>query len=713
LIARLEAARLLPVAVLCAGPGWGKTTLLAQWAERSGRPFAWVTVDERDNDPIVLLSYLAVALDRVAPLDPSVFEALSSPGVSVEATVVPRLCAALATVEKAAVLVLDDLYLLDNPACVDAIAMLARHVPAGWQLALSERDGRRIGLGALRPPGQALEIGPEDLRLDEAGAGRLLGGAGLHLPAERVAELVEQTEGWPAGLYLAALSIRARRDTTPAAARFSGSDRVLADYLRLKLRAHVSAEEFRFLTRTSVLERMSGDLCDALLETEGSGAVLESLARSNLFVVALDGNVGWYRYHNLFRDLLRSELARAEPELVPSLLALASAWCEASGESEMAIGYAQQAGDVERVARLVERWTLPVYRSGRVATVERWFDWLDGRGAPERNTAVAVLGGLVATLHGRPAKAKRLAELAERGSRAGMPPGTCGAVDPRLPVLRALRCPAGVARMRADAELAVETLGAGDPFQPVATLVLGLSRWLGSETEQADDLLADAADQALELGAPETAIVALGERAEIAIGRGAWVEGEVLCDRALRLIDQSHASEHPTSALVCALAARVALYRGRKERAHELLTRAQLLRSRLTYALPHLAVQTRVELARAYIAVPDGAGARTVLREIDSLLRRRPDLGQLNTQVEAVRASLTTMRADTAAASALSAAELRLIPYLRTHLSFREIGERLHISRHTVKSHAMAIYRKLGVTSRGDAVDRARQLGLL
>ena len=171
--------------------------------------------------------------------------------------------------------------------------------------------------------------------------------------------------------------------------------------------------------------------------------------------------------------------------------------------------------------------------------------------------------------------------------------------------------------------------------------------------------------------------------------------------------------EYPTSAFVCALAARVALHRGEVQRAHELLARAQRLRLRLTYALPYLAIQTRLELARAYLTLADAGGAETMLREIDALLRRQPDLGTLRSEVDELRASLKTMRADAPGASTLTEAELRLLPYLPTHLTFREIGERLYVSHNTVRSQAMAVYRKLNVTSRNGAVERARELGLL
>jgi LuxR family transcriptional regulator, maltose regulon positive regulatory protein len=207
--------------------------------------------------------------------------------------------------------------------------------------------------------------------------------------------------------------------------------------------------------------------------------------------------------------------------------------------------------------------------------------------------------------------------------------------------------------------------------------------------------------------------LALSERAAIAIERGAWVRAEELSDRALLIIRRVRLEEYPTSAFAYAVAARVALHRGDVERASALLVRTQRVRPGLTHALPHVAVQTRLELARAYLTMADAGGAETMLRELAALLRRRPDLGTLPAQVEELRSRLQTMRAQVPGASTLTEAELRVLPYLATHLSFREIGDRLFLSRHTVKSHAVAIYRKLSVTSRNDAVERASALGLL
>ena len=546
--------------------------------------------------------------------------------MSVEAQIVPRLGAALATVEQPVVLALDDVHVLHDRQCLDALAALGRHVPEGSQLALSARGGPALSPAALRARGLALEIGPGELRMDAEDAGRLVGAAGVDLPDDELAELIEHAEGWPAGLYLAALSIRAQGAKANAAA-FAGSDRLMVDYLRSELLAHLSPDDVRFLSRTAVLERMSGPLCDAVLESRGSAAVLESLERSNLFLVPLDRDRQWYRYHHLFQELLRGELGQAEPDLVPQLLARAGEWCVANGQAEAAMEYAQQAGDVDGAARLFEQCGPVVYQSGRVATTERWLGWLEEHGAMERNAAVAALGAAVASTWGRPAEAERRFDAAERASYEGSLPDGSDSVDSWLAIVRAQLCRRGVARMRADAEFAVGTLARGSFNRPNAALQLAFAHWLAGEVDQADDVFADVAEEGLELGTLEAAALALSERAAIAIERGAWIQAEELAERALRIIHRSRMDEYPTSALLYALAARVALQHGGAARAQEFLARAQRLRSRLTYAVPYFSIQTRLELARAYLALADAGGAWTMLREIERCCAASPISG--------------------------------------------------------------------------------------
>ena len=276
LVERLDDLAGPPIVVACAAAGYGKTTALAQWVASRARPdVAWVSIDAHDDDPVVLLTYVAVALDRIAPIDPGVFEALTSTGTSIETTVLPRLGAALADAE-AVSLVLDDVHAIENPQSVDAIVALAAHVPQGSRLVLSTRDHSAFPLARWRTRGLTAELGPEDLRMDEQEARGLLEATAAGFSDEHAGELVRRTEGWPAGLYLAALSARARGVTAATASTFSGNDPLVADFLRSELLASLPAHEVRFLMQTSLLEQLSGSLCDAVLESSGSDELLES-----------------------------------------------------------------------------------------------------------------------------------------------------------------------------------------------------------------------------------------------------------------------------------------------------------------------------------------------------------------------------------------------------------------------------------------------------
>jgi len=312
LIERLALDDSRPIVSVVAPAGYGKTTLLSHWAENSSQAFAWVSVDEDDNDPKVLLGSVARALDAVQPIGSQVFEALASPVSSVPGSVVPRLGAALWSMTVPVVLVLDDVHLLHNLECRDALSVLADHVPPGSRLVLAGRDKPPLRIARLRAEGRVLEIGPGDLALSRPEADALLRSAGVALGEEDMAALHQRTEGWPAGLYLAALYLREGGPLGTAAVSFGGDDRLVSEYMRSEFLERISQRDRVFLTRTAVLERMSGPLCDAVLELPGSAAILAGLARSNLLLVPLDRRDHWYRYHHLFRDMLLAELARIE-----------------------------------------------------------------------------------------------------------------------------------------------------------------------------------------------------------------------------------------------------------------------------------------------------------------------------------------------------------------------------------------------------------------
>jgi len=269
LIDRLEREDSRPIVSVVAPAGYGKTTLLSQWTERNGQAFAWVSVDEADNDAKVLLSYVAAALDRVQPVGERVFEALASPASSVPGSVVPRLGSAFSSMTTPVVLVLDDVHLLRNSECRAALSVLADHVPAGSRLVLAGRDEPPVRVARLRAEGRLAEIGLADLSLTAEEAASLLRAAQLVLGEDDVAELHRRTEGWPAGLYLAALYLREGGSPQGAAASFGGDDRFVSEYVESEFLARISSSQRKFLTRTAALERMSGPLCEAVLEVPG------------------------------------------------------------------------------------------------------------------------------------------------------------------------------------------------------------------------------------------------------------------------------------------------------------------------------------------------------------------------------------------------------------------------------------------------------------
>ncbi len=707
LVNRLRVTGSVPVLSVTAPAGYGKTTLLAQWAARDARPFAWVSIDECDNDPVVFLRHLATALDRIDPLDAALLDALRSPGGALWTRVAPRLGAALAARDKPVVIVLDDAHLLRSRDGTRAVSMLVDHVGAGSILAVAGRAQPRLPLANLRAVGRLLELGADDLALTQRQADALLANTGTALPAGQTDELVRRTEGWPAGLYLAALSLQPhehrRNGRRPEALAFGGDDRFVADYFRSECLSGLTADQLAFLRRTAVLETMCAPLCDTVLERTDSARVLESLERSGLFLVPLDRNRRWYRYHHLFRELLGRELTEHAPELVLALHQRAADWLEANGDPEAAIRHADAAGDPDRVARLIASAALPAYNDGRVATVERWLDRFEAAEL-ERHPAVAVIGGWVHALRGRRAEAERWLDAAEAAPS--------GAVAGRA-VLRAALCRDGIEQMLRDAEAALAELPADSHWFPTALLVQGCAYVLLGEEERGDAALAAAAEAAVSTDATHTHLVAIGQRSMLAAARGDADGSESFAEQAHHLVELSRLG-YATSTLVLAARARTLLRHGGWDEARACLTAAARLTPSLTDALPWLAVQTRLELARAHLALRDAAGARALVAEADVILRRGPRLGVLGAQTDELRRQVAGMpEPEIGRASGLTGAELRLLPLLATHLSFREIGERLHVSRNTVKTQAISVYRKLGVSSRSDAIDHAARLGLL
>jgi LuxR family transcriptional regulator, maltose regulon positive regulatory protein len=702
-----------PFVSVVAPAGYGKTTLLARWAEADPRPFAWVALDARDDDAVVFLRYIAAAIHRIEPMPPDVFDALSGPGGSSWAIRVPHVGRALAALENPLVLVLDDLHAVVNPACMDVLAELFRYVPAGSRIAIASREEPPLPLARWRAQGSVQGIGVAELRLDEQEAESLLEAAGVELDGSELSELTERTEGWPAGLYLTALSMQAGAPSPGRTAGFTGDDQFVSDYFRLELLSRLPAAEAQFLKYTSVLDRMCGGLCDAVLETTRSAHTLEALERTNCFVVPLDRRGGWYRYHHMFGELLRDELDRTEPDVVPELNRRAKAWCIANDFTEAAVVYGHAAGETDTVAGLVDALALAVHYDGRIETLEEWLGWF-GEDELRRYPALAVLGAWVRALTGRPAEAARWLALADAATSTIPLSDGSATIDPWVATLRAHMMPAGVEQARADTNLALNQLPPESDWVPVALLGRGVAHALLGATDRATDDLTATVERGLAIGSVEEVYLAQAQLALLAAKRGAWGEAGRRAAAAQAVVDEAGLGDYSSSALAHVATARVALHDARQEEARAALTRTHRLRPMLDHGIPWVTIQAGLELTRAHLALAEPGAARTVLTEAERVLELRPNMGSLAQEAKELgdRVAATT-GSDGAWAMSLTGAELRLLPFLATHLMFPEIASRLFISRNTVKSEAVSIYRKLGVSSRSEAIERAVEVGLL
>jgi LuxR family maltose regulon positive regulatory protein len=697
LLGRLEASQDTPVIAVVAPAGYGKTVLLAQWMAATPSRAAWLTIESSDNDPVGLMNHLWAAFARADMIRPEVED--SPVAQTPAADGVRRLARALHPDQEPGLLFIDQLNSLRSRASWDVIAALIQLLQGRMQVVLASRTQPRLPVGEIRAGGHLAELSAEDLAFDESEASHLFQSLGVPSGYD-LTQLLSRTEGWPVGLYLAALAMKAGSDSSPQQP-VGGDDIYIVEYLRHVVLDRLPDGKRSFLIRTSILDRLCGPLCDAVLETTGSERVLESLENSNLLIMRLDRTREWHRYHQMFQEMLQAELRLTEPLSMPGLHARAAEWLEANGHPEQSIHHAQAAGDSERVARLIERIGRTTYATGRSDTLFSWLDWLEGQARSSDYPGAFAIGALAAALSGDILRGSRLIDRIS---------------DERHPLalmVRALRGRSGMEAMIADAQAARAGLPSGSEWIPGCMAIEGLGwLWLGEE-DHADSLFAQSVTQSGPLMAVPTAVTALSERALIAMRARRWADAESHGREALRLVLDHGLDVHATSGLTFVVAARLARHQNDIARAHEMLARAARLRPQLNTSIPGESIHTGIEMARAHVELSEVAAARVILRETRVIMDQFPDLGILPTQFEEVDGSLAKVEPGILGPSTLTSAELRLLPMLASHLSFPEIGERLYISRHTVKTQAMSIYRKLGASSRSEAVQIAEEVGLL
>jgi LuxR family transcriptional regulator, maltose regulon positive regulatory protein len=706
--------------LLNAPAGFGKTTLLAQWCASASEEgsFAWLSLDAADNDPVRFWTCAIDALDGLAPgTGARAREALGTGSAALRDVAVPLLLNDLAELGRPLVLVLDDYHVIGDPRVHGSLELLLDHLPEDVHLAIATRSDPPLPLARLRARGELTELRAADLRLSGGEAAGLLRAAlGVRLDPADIARLVSRTEGWAAGLYLAALSLRGRADAAALIGSFAGDDRHLVDYLSTEVLAGQPPEIHSFLLRTAVLQRLCGPLCDAVTGGTDSAAVLERIERDNLFLVPLDTTRQWYRYHHLFGELLRHELERLHPDSVVELHRRAHDWYRAAGAIPDAIGHAAAAGDFDDAAELIAAHWNDWFNRGHLETVDGWLSALPGEmvsGDPRLSLARAWL----ALDRGRVEEADRWIGAAELGLRSERGKRFGPAVRADAAVLRSTHSfkVGDLAKARAAAR-DVLALEASAPFPEfVAHCMLGVTGyWGGAHGEAAASLehaLALAERDGNELGQS----YALGYLALARAELGPADAAVELAERAIRLGDEGGFAEHFVPMVGHLARGRIEERRGELEPAERALSRALALARRGAGALE--LGSALVGLAQVRRARADRDGAAELLAEARTAVESCPDAGSVMPSLEAaeraLRAPSRSAPRTTGRRDELTERELAVLRLLEGELSRREIADALYVSLDTVKTHIRGIYRKLDAGSRGDAVAAARQRGLI
>ncbi len=708
MIERLVSARDLRTISVIAPPGYGKTTALTQFANERPGPTAWLTLEDSDNDPATLLSNLIQSLRNAGLVDQS---RAPSPSLQPDHLLTRGLTALVRAIpqDRKGVLILDQVDHVSSQSSLDLIGAILTKVAGPIQVVIASRVGNELPLALLRSQGSVHEITTSDLAMNLEEAAAVFDSTGVD-PADNLGAVMKQTEGWPAGIYLTAMAIRAGGRPFAEVA-VHGSDFYLADYLREELLDRAPEHLISFLRRSALLSRLAGPLCDFVLETEGSAAILAELEHANLLIVPMDRTRTWYRYHTLLREYLLSDLEKSAPGQAASLHARAADWFDRHGFPDLAMSHLQAAGAATDVGRMFMQHARRVFGEGRRGTALAWVNWLDENRGFEGFPELAAFGAYARCVVGDAGGAERIAVFAFHDTEGR--PLEDEELGPYARLLRSFQWTRGVDQAAADARAAVTGFLAIPDFLHVAQGVEALVVAATDGAVAADPLWAEALWRSEALDAHPFITYALAQRALVRIELGDWEEASDLIRRSVARIDSEQLDEAITSPLGLALAARLAAREGDLAAAQALMSRAASGRPTLSFAAPGLAVHTLVEMSKAYLELADVAGARRVLRDAADIIAVRPRLGLLVGQFTELKEKLASLPAGTVGPSTLTNAELRLLPLLVTHLTYPEMGERLFVSRHTVKTQAMSIYRKLGVTSRNEAVSKAREIGLL
>ena len=697
------------VAVMTAPAGYGKTSHAAAFVAREQRPVAWIDVETRLDDAPSLLTDLVGALCHVTDFDPAGLEAVGVASAEYSTIIAPALGRAARRCSVPFVLVLDDVHLLTDHAASDLITALISNVPDGSKVLLVGRSCRLDVLSRLRVDSTVAEVGLDALALEPDGVALVLAGMGVDAADAEIDAVTTATEGWPVGVRLAGLSSLAddQQRVMPAPA-VDGRDSNVLEYMEHEWLWGLDDDERDFLMQVSVLDWLSGPSCAAVSDRDDAGEVLHRLWHERLLVIPLDRRESAYRMHALLQNALTAQLERSDLEALHIAHQRASTFFEATDDADRAIRHAIAAQDLDRAERLVAEHTPFAFTTGLYATIGRWIEAFP-RDRVLRSPALCLSAALAALGLGDVPAVSIWLRLGIEA--AGPTP------DPEsIPWLCLLdvRSTTNTGPARPALHDAVTAYRGLPPGIWHAASCMAYGAWSWTVGDDAVQVLTEGAEEARVFGAASIEAQCVALLGMIAHEEGDLAGAAVLAARARRITENHELGPTPGMLVVSALCALTAAATGDMDVAR---SESQLARTRLAllqgvFGWPN--VQTRVMLAHTSLLLGDRIGAETLLREARDHLAGQPDGVRAIAQVDKLAELVRHLRRHTTiGSSALTTAELRVLHYLPTNLSLAEIGNRLFVSRYTVKTHCESIYRKLNVNSRSDAVSAARDVGLL
>jgi len=697
------------VLLLTAPAGYGKTTLVSQWVDTpEAGTVAWVRLDAGDNDPTRLCAHVVAALARAGcPVDVGVGAGNSDVFLAV---VLPRIVEALAAYPGPLTVVLDDLQTVRSRECCDQLDELIATLPDQVQLVVVSRADPPLRLGRLRAAGEVAEIRGDDLAFTADEVAAVLQAAQVTLSDTALGDLVQATEGWPAAVYLAALSLVDRADPDDFVSALTGTDRFIADYLSEEVLGRQDAALHDFIVEMSVFDRFNAGLADHVRQTRFSSGMLRRLERTNLFLISLQDD-GWVRFHPLFATFARSALEVERPELPTELHLRGAEWFSAHGQVEDAVHHLIAGQAYPKAANLVQANWLRFFDAGRSATVQAWLAELRGTPA-DASPALTVTAAWVAALTGDQVEMRRRLRLLEpMRDDAPLPDGTTSPQS-ALVLIRAMFGFDGPDQMLADAHRAVELeADSGSPWSTVARAALGYAGYLTGDAALARRNLGDAARAA---AAPAIIqVLALGTLALCEAEQGNLPLSARLAAQAMELVT-GHALQALPQAIFAVTAYGASLAgQNRLTEAQAVLQEGLDVRRRTPGLSPWPLVHHLLVLAVVAARSGDEATTEELLTEVDNLTPwTEGGMAATRNRAAAVRNLLHQPPPPSrpAVGGSLTPRERQILRRLHGSQTLNEIAADLYVSHNTVKTITLSLYRKLGAHSRAEAIDIARRL---